>query len=60
MQQLSIYDILEVTKEIKNYDWLQGNPVNLRIYFKEELQRKNLSDELKIDAKKRLRQLEAQ
>lgn len=60
MEQLSFS--IEREQEIKdytfeNYDWLIGNTDNLKIFFKEELKKQDLSPELRADALKRLEAL---
>lgn len=42
----------------ENYDWLIGNPDNLRIFFREKLMG-DISQKLKNDCIKRLRELGA-
>ena len=58
MEQLNFnFDFREeLKKAYKNYNWLMGNPANLKIFFKEELQ-KDLCPELRADALKRLEAL---
>jgi len=60
MEQLSFsFDFREeLKKAYKNYNWLMGNPANLKIAFREELQRKDLTPELRADAQRRLDELE--
>ena len=55
MKQLT-FDDLNKTEAYKNYNWLIGNPANLKIFFIEELQ-KDLCPELRADAFKRLEAL---
>jgi len=45
------------SEPIRNYNWLKGNPDNLILFFEEELRDKNLSQELRADAKRKLRKL---
>lgn len=55
MEQLS-FDIKrdqEIEYTFKNYEWLIGNPANLKIFFEEQLV-ENISPELKADARRRL------
>ncbi len=56
MKQLSFEDI-EPKIEILNYNWLKGNPENLKIFFREKLKDKNLKPYLKKDCLKRLKEL---
>lgn len=59
MEQLS-FDIKRDQEigeySFKNYDWLIGNPDSLKIFFEEQLV-KDISPELKTDAKRRLQLL---
>jgi len=55
MEQLT-FDDLKQQKIYTNYDWLIGNPENLKNFFKEEIQ-KDLCPRLRADAQKRLEAL---
>jgi len=58
MEQLK-FDLKEKFEcNYKNYDWLIGNIYNLKIAFLEELAKTDLPKELRIDAEKRLENIE--
>ena len=46
-----------VTPDHTDYDWLKGNPDNLKIFFEDELADPFLDPELRTDAELRLEEL---
>ncbi|MFA5559605.1 MAG: hypothetical protein WDA59_09200 [Methanofastidiosum sp.] len=56
-EQLKL-ELEKKSEPIRNYNWLKGNPDNLKMFFKEQLEDKSLIPELRADAERRLRELE--
>lgn len=60
--QLSLFSLRDLEEKLEydfeNYDWLKGDPDSLKIYFREELRKKDLKPHLRKDCIRRLKELE--